>query len=647
MSTHKHIDRICAVVIVLTLLLTVLFMNGASLGLQTVIDEDAEGHSDSVYFTANDQDGDWDSSNATVITLNGDSGTISGNGAYFYDGNVYITGGGTYVLSGTLTDGSIVVDAYASSKVWILLSGVDITCSDDACIRIDEADKVFLTLAEGTENTLQSGTEYSETALADGTDGVIFAHEDLTINGSGSLTVTGGWKHGISANDDLVITGGTITVEAVTDAIRANDSLRIKDADITVTAGDDGIAVAKEDSYLYIESGTIHITSGDDGIHTAGDITIAGGAFTIAAGDDGIHSDTAIDISGGAILITECYEGIEAVYIDIAGGDITIYPSDDGLNANGGSQMGGFGGMGGPGRMQNGTDTAADQSTEDEDELACIRITGGTLTVINETGRDADGIDSNGDIYITGGAIWVSLLGDGSNCALDYGSENGGVCEISGGTIIACGGSSMAEGFDSGSSQCSILYNFHSEGAEAGTAVSLETPDGRTLLSWTPPCSFSSMSIQLRPSCSSERPTALSSGTGRRSSRSRRPRPPTETPQAPIFGGRHELERHAAQAEAPANRPESAEAPPMNRPSDRRSPPPDRPDGAPTSPPPDRPDFDGERPETGAAPDAQTQTEQAEETQTAFTPTRETWLLLGLWTLVLAGGLVLAIRYEP
>ena len=461
MSTHKHIDWICAVVIVLTLLLTVLFMNGASLGLTAIVDEDAERNSDSVYFTANDQDGDWDSSNATVITLNGDSGTISGNGAYFYDGNVYITGGGTYVLSGTLTDGSVVVDAYASSKVWILLSGVDITCSDDACIRIDEADKVFLTLAEGTENTLQSGTEYSETALADGTDGVIFAHEDLTINGSGSLTVTGGWKHGISANDDLVITGGTITVEAVTDAIRANDSLRIKDADITVTAGDDGIAVAKEDSYLYIESGTIHITSGDDGIHTAGDITIAGGAFTIAAGDDGIHSDTAIDISGGAILITECYEGIEAVYIDIAGGDITIYPSDDGLNANGGSQMGGFGGMGGPGRMQNGTDTAADQSTEDEDELACIRITGGTLTVINETGRDADGIDSNGDIYIT---------------------------------IIACGGSSMAEGFDSGSSQCSILYNL-TDSCDAGTAVSLTDADGTVLLTWDVPCSFSSVVI--------------------------------------------------------------------------------------------------------------------------------------------------------
>ena len=498
MSTHKHIDRICAVVIVLTLLLTALFMHGASLGLEVIVDEDAERNSDSVYFTANDQDGDWDSADATAITLNGESGTVSGNGAYFYDGSLYITGGGTYVVSGTLTDGSIIVDAYSASKVWILLNGVDITCSDNACIRIDEADKVFLTLAEGTENTLESGTEYSEAALADGTDGVIFAHEDLTINGSGSLTVTGGWKHGIAANDDLVITGGTITVDAAADAIHANDSLRIKDASITVTAGDDGIVVAKENSYLYIESGTIDITSADDGIHTAGDITIIGGSFTITAGDDGIHSDTAIDISDGRILITECYEGIEAIYIDITGGDITIYPSDDGLNANGSSSNGfGFGGMGGPGGGRSETETTSETeetASEDGEELTYIRISGGTITVINETGRDADGLDSNGDLYITGGTIWVSLLGDGSNSALDYGSENGGVCEISGGTIIACGGSSMAETFDSTSSQCSILYNL-TNGCEAGTTVSLTDGDGTILLTWDVPCSFSSVVI--------------------------------------------------------------------------------------------------------------------------------------------------------
>ncbi|MBR1845317.1 MAG: carbohydrate-binding domain-containing protein [Oscillospiraceae bacterium] len=495
MSTHKHIDRICAVVIVLTLLLTVLFMNGASLGLQAIVDEDAEQNSDSVYFTAKDQVGDWDSADATVITLNGESGTISGNGAYFYDGNVYITGGGYYVVSGTLADGSVIVDAYDSSKVWILLNGVDITCSDDACIRIDEADKVFLTLAEGTENTLQSGTEYSETALADGTDGVIFAHEDLTINGSGSLTVTGGWKHGIAANDDLVITGGTITVDTVKDGIRANDSLRIKNADITVTAGDDGIVVAKEDGYLYIESGTIHITSAEDGIHTAGDITIAGGSFTIDAGDDGIHSDTAIAIADGTILITECYEGIEANTIDITGGDITVYPSDDGLNANGGSgDQFGFGGMGGPGQMAQSGSSEEENSSDSEDAETYIRISGGTLTIINENGRDADGLDSNGSIYITGGTIWVSLLGDGSNSALDYGSENGGVCEISGGTIIACGGSSMAEGFDSGSSQCSILYNL-TDSCDAGTAVSLTDADGTVLLTWDVPCSLSSLVI--------------------------------------------------------------------------------------------------------------------------------------------------------
>ena len=133
------------------LLITVLFMNGSSLGIEMIIDTDNELHAHSVYFTANDLNGNWDSTKATVITLNGDSAKISGKGAYFYDGNLVIRRGGEYVLSGTLTDGSIVVRAYKSSKIWLLLDGVDITCSDDACLRIDKADKVFLTLAEGSE----------------------------------------------------------------------------------------------------------------------------------------------------------------------------------------------------------------------------------------------------------------------------------------------------------------------------------------------------------------------------------------------------------------------------------------------------------------------------------------------------------------
>ena len=523
MSTHnRRLDKICVVIVAVSLLLTVLFMNGESLGITMIVDEDAESYSGTTYFTTNDQNSDWDTEGATVITLTGDSAEISGNGAYVNGQEVVITEAGRYVVSGSLSDGKITVDAHNSSKVWILLDGVDINCSDDACIRVDQAEKVFLTLAENSVNTLTSGSTYSDTALQDGTDGAIFAHDDLTINGNGSLSVTAEYRHGIAANDDLVITGGTITIKAAADAIHANDSVCIKEAQITVDAGDDGIVTANEEEngYMYIESGTIDITSVGDGIHTTGDITIAGGSITIAAGDDGIHSDQFVYIEDGEILINECYEGIEALIIDVSGGDITVYPEDDGFNANGGSSdMFGFGGGPGQGGMHtqtsdtdtaeghaSDTDTAEGQASETDtaegqasvtdtaSEETYIAISGGTITIINDSGRDADGLDSNEDIRISGGTIYISLLGTGSNCAVDYGSESGGVAEITGGTIIACGASSMAEGFSSTSTQASILYNT-STVADEGTTLALKDGEGNILLSWDVPCSFSSALI--------------------------------------------------------------------------------------------------------------------------------------------------------
>ena len=346
---------------------------------------------------------------------------------------------------------------------------------------------------------------------------------------------------------------------------------------------------------------------------------IEGGSLEITAGDDGIHSDASVSIRGGTLRIDGCYEGIEAPTIDVSGGDLTIFPTDDGLNANGGFDP-----------------FAPEASTE-----TWIRISGGTLTVVNESARDADGLDSNGDILISGGVIRVSLPAGGTNSALDYGSESGGVCAVSGGEIVACGSYSMAEGFDASSTQCAILYNF-SEGAGAGTEVTLETLDGRALLRYTPPCSFSSVALSSPELQLGETYRIV---IGDRSEELTL----TETAAAygnaasPMFGGSMNWGGMQRPGGEPGPRPESGERPdgaPM-------SPPPDRPDGAPMSPPPERPDFDVGRPETGAAPDAQTQTEQAGETQTAFTPTRETWLLLGLWTLILAGGLVLAICFKP
>lgn len=549
MSTHKNINKICIFITILALIFTIVFMNGEKLGLKSIVDEDAETYEDSVYFTTNDQNGNWDDTDATTITLNGDTCKISGNGAYVNGNQVVISGGGKYVISGTWDDGSIVVDAYESSKVFIKLTGVNIYCSDDACFRVNQADKVFLTLAEGTVNTLESGEEYSDEALEDGTGGTIFAHDDLTINGSGSLTVTAKYKHGIDANDDLIITGGTIAINAVKDGVHVNDSVRIKDADITIDAQDDGLVTAKEESYVYIESGTITVTSSDDGIHSAGDVLIAGGEVNITAGDDGIHSDTNVTVAGGYILIPQCYEGIEAVTIEVTGGEVEVYPTDDGFNANGGSgdmfgmqggmngqngNMGGHGGNFDPWNMADTTQSGGVESSEDaaneqntkpdgsedaadmqnteavssdattekteenddntEDEETYINISGGKITIINETGQDADGLDSNGSIYISDGEIYVSLSGNGTNNAIDYASENNGICEINGGTIIACGGSGMVEEMSSTSTQASIMYNL-STTAEANTTVRLASSDGVELISYEVPCSYSSVVI--------------------------------------------------------------------------------------------------------------------------------------------------------
>ena len=184
MSTHRYFDAICVVVLALTLLITVLFMNGEAYGIQVIVDEDAEAYGHAVPFTENDKNGAWDTARATQITLDGDEVSVFGGGAYAFDGNVMITGKGKYVISGTLADGSVIVDADSSAKIWIMLDGVDITCSTGACFDVEQADKVFLSLAEGSENRLTTLGFSAENRTA-GMDGAVFSRDDLTINGSG------------------------------------------------------------------------------------------------------------------------------------------------------------------------------------------------------------------------------------------------------------------------------------------------------------------------------------------------------------------------------------------------------------------------------------------------------------------------------
>lgn len=423
--------------------------------MQTAIDE-AMSNADidiTDMFTKRDLDGTYDESEAVKITLSGKTATCNSSNVQVEDGVVTIKSAGVYVLSGILTDGTIVVDAGDDDKVQLVFDGVSITAADYAAIYAKNADKVFVTLAEGTENSLMVSGDYVQTD-DNNVDSVIFAKCDLTLDGAGSLTVKDTTGHGIVSKDDLVVTGGTYTIDCQDHCLNGKDSVRIADGTFNLSCDEDGIHAGNEDQqdgYVYIEGGDINISVGDDAIHAEG----------------------LLIITGGDIDISKSYEGIEGYKILVTGGGIDVVSSDDGFNAAGGSS----GSSGGPG--MGGVDMDADND-------AYILITGGTINI----NADGDGIDSNGYIGITGGSVYVLGPSDNGNSAMDY-----GICAaITGGEILAVGGSGMAQGFGDESTQCSALVNFD-EWVDAGETITLTDSDGKEVLSYKVDKKFNSVVI--------------------------------------------------------------------------------------------------------------------------------------------------------
>ena len=176
----------------------------------------------------------------------------------------------------------LVVDAPDTAKVQLVFDGVPITSRTSAALYVLEADKVFLTLAEGTENALSNGGEF--VAVDDNNiDAALFSKQDLTLNGAGSLTVTSPAGHGVVCKDDLVITGGTYTVYAASHGIDANDSVRIADGLLTLDAGKDGIHAENNDDaslgYVYISGGTLRIEAEGDGVSAGSTMQLEGGSL--------------------------------------------------------------------------------------------------------------------------------------------------------------------------------------------------------------------------------------------------------------------------------------------------------------------------------------------------------------------------------
>lgn len=320
---------------------------------------------------------------------------------------------------------------------------------------------------------------------------------------------------GVSAETTLTVTGGVISIISgggSANAQQKTDNMRDW-WDFDNSASDDNSASCKglkAGKALVISGGSITIDAQDDALHTDGDMTISGGECILSTGDDGAHAALSLTVLDGKITVLTSYEGLEANQITLAGGELDITASDDGINANGGSDGfsggfgGGFGGRRSDMNSQSGDMTppdnsnmqtppdgnapsgnpptmpgqdAADSTTTDDttDKQPVLLITGGKITV----NADGDGLDSNGDLRVEGGDITINGPSNGGNGALDIGTENGGAGVIAGGTLIALGASSMAENFGSTSTQCAFLVTMNSFGA--GETITITDSQGNVL----------------------------------------------------------------------------------------------------------------------------------------------------------------------
>ena len=420
--------------------------------------------SKSEMFTDRDLADDYDESKAETITLSGSSAKTSASSGVTINGStITITEEGIYIVSGTLSDGQIIVEADDAAKVQIVLKDASITSSDSAAVYVKSADKVFITSDKRTSNTLANGGSFT----ADGDtniDGAVFAKDDITFNGSGSLTIDSPAGHGVVGKDDVKFGGGTYTITAAKHGVQANDSVRLAESDVTVTSGSDKDGIHVSDD-----------ADEENGTESDSFFYIADGSLTVTSGDDGIHADAAVNIEGGTIVINESYEGIEGLSISISGGSTTLTASDDGLNAAGGNASNGsqtFGsddwGGGSPGGMNDGGTNGS------------IAISGGSVHIT----AGGDGIDSNGSVEISGGYTVVEGPAQGDTSVLDFNTTG----TVTGGTFIGTGGAGMAESFKS-AEQGLIAVSVGDQ--SAGTTMTLTNSNGDVIAETTPELDFS------------------------------------------------------------------------------------------------------------------------------------------------------------
>jgi hypothetical protein len=505
-----------------------------------------------VEYSSVDMDASWDAASATKIAFNGSSATIDGSGASFSGNKVSITAAGTFILSGTLNNGQIIVSAGEKDKVHLVLNGVSLTCSNSSPLYTKQADKTIITLAAGTTNSVTDGSTYNYASGEDEPDAAIFSKSDLTINGTGTLTVKGNYNNGIGTKDDLVITGGNITVAAANDGLRGRDSVAVKDGSLTIQAKSDGIQSNNDEDadkgWISLDGGTFIIKADKDGIQAQTILQINGGNFSLTTGGGFSNANTKSgnDFPSGGIKGTVATEK-ETVSskalkggtgVGISDGFFTINSADDAIHSNVDVYI-----KGGTFNISTGDDAIHADSHVTIDagtikvarsyegiEGAFITINGGDIHLVSsddginaaggndgsgqQPGRDrfsaagnyevcitggyiymdaaGDGLDSNGSLNIDGGTIIVNGPTNNGNGPLDY----NGTSNITGGILVAAGSSGMAQAPGASSSQNSLLV-YYSTAQKAGTLVNLSDEAGNSLLTFAPSKSYQSIVISL------------------------------------------------------------------------------------------------------------------------------------------------------
>lgn len=479
------------------------------------------------------------------ITL-GDSISVEGNGAVVEGNKVIINSAGTYSVSGTISDGQIVVNAGDEDNVELILNGANISCSNSSGIYVKNSKNTYIVLAEGTENQVTDGESYVfEDEATDEPNAAIFSKSDLFINGTGSLVVNANYNNGITSKDDLEIGDANISVTSVHDGIRGKDSITIASGNITINSQGDGMksnnSEDAERGYVLIQGGTINITSGEDGIQAETNATITGGDITIKSGggsenssktssswgtwgsskgfgaqttveetdtasakaikavvgikidsgninidssDDSIHSNGNLEINGGSINASSGDDGIHAdSLIDINGGDINIAKAYEGIEAE----------------TININDGNIKVVASDDGINAAGGNDGSSMN--GRPGQNSFASSGNGTINLNGGKLTIDASGDGIDAngsiymkdgtvIVNGPEDNGngaldydGNFEISGGVLIAAGGAGMAQSPSTTSTQNSV--NIFTS-LSSNTLVRIEDESGNEVITFAP-----------------------------------------------------------------------------------------------------------------------------------------------------------------